>query len=390
MRPLDGIRVLDLTRVVAGPMATRILADQGAEVIKIEPPEGDLSRTFPPHSPGDMNPYFCQQNAGKRFCSVDLTAEGASQLLLDLAATCDVVVENFRPGVMAKYGLGADVLLRRQPGLVYCSITGFGQTGPWAGRRAYAPAGHLVSGLLEYDARKTDRPARQPALVLGDAVTAMLAAASINALLVQSLRTGVGGHLDVCMIESLVYMQEWVAVELAGGWVGTNNGACDQSPVLQLPDGRVWGIAGNPVTWFEYLPPLMNRPDLLTDPRFADPLTREAHRADLVQLIAEWAGSFDTFGEFLTVLEAGSPFAAAELRSIDDLAATDFAAHRQLFATTDAGFDVPARPALADGIGTTGHVAARGADNREVFAEILGLAASQLDALEASGVLISA
>ena len=179
-------------------------------------------------------------------------------------------------------------------------------------------------------------------------------------------------------------------MELAGGWVGTNNGACDQSPVLQLPDGRVWGIAGNPVTWFEYLPPLMNRPDLLTDPRFADPLTREAHRADLVQLIAEWAGSFDTFGEFLTVLEAGSPFAAAELRSIDDLAATDFAAHRQLFATTDAGFDVPARPALADGIGTTGHVAARGADNREVFAEILGLAASQLDALEASGVLISA
>ncbi len=390
MRPLDGIRVLDMTRVVAGPMATRILADQGAEVIKIEPPEGDLSRTFPPHSPGDMNPYFSQQNAGKRFCSVDLTAAGAGELLLDLAATCDVVVENFRPGVMAKYGLGPDVLLERQPGLVYCSITGFGQTGPWARRRAYAPAGHLASGLLEYDARKTGRPARQPALVLGDAVTAMLAAASINALLVQSLRTGIGGPLDVCMIESLVYMQEWVAVELAGGWVGTNNGACDQSPVLQLPDGRVWGIAGNPVTWFEYLPLLMNRPDLLVDPRFADPMEREAHRDDLVQLIAEWAGGFDTFEEFLTVLEAGSPFAAAELQSIDDLAATDFAAHRELFTMTEAGFDVPARPALAAGIGTNGHVAPRGGDNRQVFAEILGLSATQLDALEASGVLISA
>ncbi len=379
-----------MTRVVAGPMATRILADQGAEVIKIEPPEGDLSRTFPPHSPGDRNPYFCQQNAGKRFCSVDLAAPGAVDLLVDLAATCDVVVENFRPGVMAKYGLGPDVLLEQQPSLVYCSITGFGQTGPWARRRAYAPVGHLVSGLLEYDARKTGRPARQPALVLGDAVTAMLAAASINALLVQSLRTGVGGPLDVCMVESLVYMQEWVAVELAGGWMGTNNGACDQSPVLQLPDGRVWGIAGNPVTWFDYLPPLMNRPELLTDPRFADPLEREAHREDLVQLIAEWAGSFDTFEKFLAVLEAGSPFAAAELQSIDTLAASDFAAHRGLFATTDAGFDIPARPALATGIGTTGHVAPRGGDNREVFADVLGLSAAQLDALEASGVLISA
>ncbi|MFT7599052.1 MAG: CoA:oxalate CoA-transferase [Acidimicrobiales bacterium] len=389
MRPLDGLRVLDLTRVVAGPMSTRILADQGAEVIKIEPPEGDLSRTFPPIDDSVITPYFAQQNAGKRFCSVDMRAAGATDLLLDLIATCDVVVENFRPGVMAKYGLGPDEMCDRFPALVYCSITGFGQTGPWADRRAYAPIGHLESGLLEYDARQTNRPARQPALVLGDAVTAMMAASSINALLVQAARRGVGGHLDVCMVESLVFMQEWVATELNGGWVGTNNGHCDQTPVMTLPDGRVWGLAGNPVSWFDHLVSVMERPDLTDDPRFADIITREEHREELVAIVAEWAGTFTTFDEFRMVLEAGSPFTVAELRSITELAATDWAAHRGLVTTTDVGIVVPSRPAAGAGIGTTGHVAARGADNREVMRDILGLDDAAIDALVTNGILIS-
>jgi CoA:oxalate CoA-transferase len=389
MPPLDGIRVLDMTRVVAGPLCARILADQGADVIKVEPPEGDLSRTFPPIGDGAITPYFAQQNAGKRFCSVDLRAEGACDVLLDLAAVCDVIVENFRPGVMARYGLGPTELCERFPKLVYCSITGFGQTGPWMDRRAYAPIGHLESGLLEYDARQTGRPARQPALVLGDAVTAMMASSSINALLVQATRTGIGGHLDVCMVESLVYMQEWVSTELAGGWAGTNNGACDQTPVMTLPDGRVWGLAGNPVSWFDHLVSVMGRPDLADDPRFADIVTREAHRTELVQIIAEWAGTHTSFDEFRTVLEAGSPFTVAELRSIQELAETDFASHRGLFTTTDVGIDVPSRPAKGNGIGTTGHVARRGADNRETFADVLGLTRSELDGLVDAGILVS-
>lgn len=389
MRPLDGIRVLDLTRVVAGPMSTRILADQGAEVIKVEPPEGDLSRTFPPVPDNEITPYFAQQNAGKRFCSVDLAAKGAPELLLDLVATCDVLVENFRPGVMAKYGLGPDALCERFPKLVYCSITGFGQTGPWAKRRAYAPIGHLESGLLFHDELKVGRPAAQPAVVLGDAVTAMMAASSINALLVQATRTNVGGHLDVCMIESLVYMQEWVSTELAGGWDGINNGACNESPILRLPDGRVWGIAGSPLAWFEHLAPVMGQPALLTDPRFEDPAARVEHQADLVQLIVEWAASFDTFDDFRQALEAGSPFTAAELRSVDDLVQTDWAQDRELIVTTDVGIDVPARPASGAGIGTTGHVAARGADNRAVLSDVLGLDEATIAGLEKAGVLSS-
>ena len=385
--PLHGVRVLDFTRVVAGPLATRILADQGAEVIKIEPPDGDMSRTFPPLDPDGITPYFAQQNAGKRFCSIDLGAPGATELVGELLETCDVLVENFRPGVMARFGLGPDEMCTRFPSLVYCSITGFGQVGPWADRRAYAPIGHLESGMLEYDMRKTGRPARQPALVLGDVTTAMMAASAINATLVKAARTGIGGALDVCMIESMVYIQEWVSTELAGGWEGTNAGSCDQSAVLHLGDGRVWGIGGNIVAWFDGLVSAMDRPDLATDARFADLETREAHRAELETIVAAWAASFPSFDDFRRTLEARSPFTTAELRSIHDLAETDWAEHRGLFAETGAGVAVPARSAAGVGIGTDGYVAARGADNRAVLVELLGLDDRQLDAMEEAGVL---
>jgi crotonobetainyl-CoA:carnitine CoA-transferase CaiB-like acyl-CoA transferase len=387
MGPLTGIRVLDLTRVVAGPLATRVLADQGAEVIKIEPPEGDLSRTFPPLAEDGVTPYFAQQNAGKRFCSVDLSAPGARELMVDLAAECDAVVENFRPGVMARFGLDADTLCQRFPALVYCSITGFGQDGPWADRRAYAPIGHLESGLLDYDERKTGRVPQQPALVLGDAATAMMAANSINALLLQAARTGQGGHVDVCMVESMVYIQEWVSTELAGGWDSTNAGSCHEAPILHLPDGRCWGLGGNPVAWFEPLAAAMGRADLLADPRFADPIDREANKSELIELVARWAATFTRFDDFRDELEAKTPFTVAELHSIEELAASPWADHRELFTETSAGIRVPSRPARGAGIGTSGHVAARGADNRAVLAEVLGLDDDRLDALTTAGVL---
>jgi CoA:oxalate CoA-transferase len=385
--PLDGIRVLDFTRVVAGPLATRMLADQGAEVIKIEPPEGDLSRTFPPLSENGVTPYFAQQNAGKRFCSVDLAAPGAVDLILELVAESDVLVENYRPGIMAKFGLGPDELCERFPRLVYCSITGFGQDGPWAQRRAYAPIGHLESGFLAYDQQKLGRIPRQPAMVLGDVSAAMTAASSINAMLVKAGRTGVGGALDVSMIESMVYLQEWVSTELAGGVEGTNAGAADECPILHLPNGDTWGVAGNPVAWFDHLLVAMDRPDLASDERFADPIAREANKEALVAIMTTWAATFATFDDFRLHLEGTSPFTTAELRSIGELAETEFAAHRRLFVTTEAGFRLPARPASGHDIGTDGHVAARGADTRQVLADVLGVDAARYEALVADGAI---
>jgi CoA:oxalate CoA-transferase len=390
MKPLDGIRVLDFTRVVAGPLATRILADQGAEVIKVEPPEGDLSRTFPPSLPNDITPYFAQQNAGKYFCSFDLSQPDTPLLLKELAGTCDVIVENFRPGVMKKFGLDAETLRASNPKLVYCSITGFGQTGPWAKRRAYAPIGHLESGLLEYERRKIERPTKQPALVLGDSVTALSAASAINALLVQVARQGIGGYLDVCMVESLVYIQEWVSTELAGGWDSTNAGACQGAPILELPDGQTWGLAGDPVAWFADLSKAMDRPELIDDPRFADPIVRESNRSLITELLTEWAATFSSFELFLTNLESKSPFTAAKLKSIDELAVSEWAQHRDLIADTNTHLKIPARHASGAGIGTTGRVAALGADNVTVLSQMLGYSEDKIRSLQANGALVIA
>ena len=389
MGPLAGIRVLDFTRVVAGPLATRILADQGAEVIKVEPPEGDLSRTFPPFQPEQVTPYFAQQNAGKHFCSFDLSKDKTPDLIAELAAECDVIVENFRPGVMTKYGLDYERLSKANSRLVYCSITGFGQTGPWAKRRAYAPIGHLESGLVEYDKRKNKREARQPSLVLGDSVTALSAAAAINALLVQAERQGSGGYLDVCMIESLVYIQEWVSTELAGGWEPTNGGFCHESPILEMPNGDLWGIAGSPVAWFPDLAMAMDRPELIEDPRFAQPMEREAHKDEILEMLTAWAASFQNFDEFLSVLESKSPFTAAQMVSIDDLASSDWAAHRHLLAETNTNLKIPARNAAGVNIGTTGRVAGMGADNEAVLKSVLGYSKAQVDALVEAEVLVS-
>lgn len=388
-RPLEGIRVLDFTRVVAGPLATRMMADMGAEVIKVEPADGDLTRTFPPYRDGGLNPYFSQQNAGKRFCSVDLRAPGAGELVRELAGHCDALVENFRPGVLAKFGLGAEELCEANPALVYCSVTGFGQAGPWAGKRAYAPVGHMESGFVEYSMRKTGARPDNPALVIGDIVTAMSAAATVNAMLLKAARTGRGGHIDVCMVEAMVYVQEWSAVELAGGWDEPNAGSAHECPILVLPDGRVWAIAGNPAAWFDGLIGAMGRPDLAEDPRFATPQARMANRHELYDEMTQWAAGFDDLEDFRRVLENGTAFSVAELRSITELAATDFAAHRAMFTEAATGFDVPARPALGAGIGTNGHVARRGAENREVIGGLLGLDDTRLDELEATGVLVS-
>src|SRR4051794_31877088 len=161
--PLAGIRVLDLSRVLSGPSCGKSLADLGADVIKVEPPEGDLTRTAQPRV-GGLPVYFAQQNCGKRCVSVDLRTDAGQQIVADLAAVCDVVLENFRPGVLDRLGLGYDAVHTRNPTVVYCSITGYGQDGSMARRRAYAPVMHAELGLMEFAARKLHTEPRQEAV----------------------------------------------------------------------------------------------------------------------------------------------------------------------------------------------------------------------------------
>ena len=211
--PLQGIRVLDLSRVVSGPLCGRILADLGADVVKVEPPELDRTRTVPPFIDG-ISPYFAQLNAGKRNVGIDLKAPGAPDLVRQLAAVCDVFVENFRPGVLARYGLDADRLLTINPRLVYCSLTGWGQDGPWRDRRAYAPLMHAETGMVEMAARVRGRRPESEVNQHGDVYPGILAANAVLAALLQRERTGRGQHLDVAMAQAMVYANEWSAVNM--------------------------------------------------------------------------------------------------------------------------------------------------------------------------------
>ena len=157
--PLAGVRVVDLSRVLSGPSCAKALADLGADVIKVEPPEGDLTRTAQPRA-GGIPVYFAQQNCGKRCISVDLATPKGRELILRLVRVSDVVVENFRPGVLERLGLGYEQARAINPALIYCSVSGYGQDGPSANRRAYAPVMHAELGLMELTARPSPWPRR--------------------------------------------------------------------------------------------------------------------------------------------------------------------------------------------------------------------------------------
>jgi len=217
--PLSGIRVLDLTRVLAGPHCGRMLSDLGAEVVKIEPPDGDLTRFSAPRA-GSLATYFVQQNAGKRCMSIDLSTVEGADLLIRLAEKSDVLLENYRAGVMDRLGLGYDVLASRNPRLVYASISGYGADGPWVQRRAYASVIGAESGLtrMQGDSRGGDF-ANDP-WSHADTYTALETSSAILAALLRRERTGRGDRIDVSMAETMLYVNEHFHDELFDGETG--------------------------------------------------------------------------------------------------------------------------------------------------------------------------
>ena len=208
--PLEGVRVLDFSIMLAGPYCARLLADVGAEVIKIEPPEGDEMRLRAPVRDGH-SAYFGQLNAGKRSIALDLKSPDAIALVRRMVESTDILVENFRPGVMDRLGLGYEALRKINPRLIYCSISGYGQTGPQAERAAYAMIVHAESGfdraLMRY-AGGRDRPAAG-AVFVADILGGIFGFSAIQTAMVQRARTGEGQRIDValmdCMLNLLVY-----------------------------------------------------------------------------------------------------------------------------------------------------------------------------------------
>jgi CoA:oxalate CoA-transferase len=392
-RALDGIRILDFSRVVAGPACTHSLVNLGADVIKVEPPEGDLMRRARPRR-GGISLYFAQVNCGKRCISIDLDRPEGQRIAAELARHADVVVENFRPGVMARMGLDPAVLRAERPELIVCSISGYGQTGASAQRRAYAPVIHAELGLVELGTHRGSGvpPVPEPVSHADFAVAAQ-ATSAVLAALFHRQRTGEGQHVDVSMAETMLAVMEWTAIE-------ANGGLGDELPtfypakavIVRLGDGSHVQLPGFPPTTFPTYARLMGRAELLDEPRFATQVDRYEHLEEVNAIIQAWAATFPDRPAFEARLaEARLP--AGEVKALRDVPAEDWARDRGAFAAVDDGEGatmlLPFSPMRFSGldVGLRGRPAHQGQHNREVLSELLGYGDSELERLEAEGVL---
>mgnify|MGYP006272456495 CR=1 FL=1 len=397
-RPLSGVRVLDLTRVLAGPHAGRMLCDLGAEVIKVEPPEGDITRTTWPRV-NSISTYFAQQNAGKRCISLDLDHAEGRELLLRLVEQCDVVLENFRPGVIDRLGLGWDVLHGRNPRVILASASGYGQTGPWVHRRAYAPVVGAESGFTKAQGDARNGHYANDAHSHADVYTALELAASVLAALYQRERTGVGDRIDVSMAETMLYVNEHAHDHL---WDDPVPSGVVRSfrpmdyPVLTAANGESVVVSGHPAEnkTFDFYMLSIGRADLIDDPRFADSAGRLEHLNSIFAALDEWAS---TMPDAQSIEDAMSQhqLAVGTLRSVRDVCSTDWATERAVVTEVsdrgDGTIRVPSPPWRFAGsdVRLTGEPRYRGEDNRAVLGELLGLTDADLDALEEQGVLTS-
>jgi CoA:oxalate CoA-transferase len=292
MKLLDGVRVLDLTNVLAGPFATMHLALAGADVIKIENPEGgDLARKLgnvPRLNQELMGTSFLAQNANKQSLTLNLKHDEARQIFRALAATADVVVENFRPGVMARLGLGYDSLREGNPTLIYCAISGFGQTGPDANKPAYDQIIQGLSGVMDVNGDERLHPLRCGFPVC-DTVGGLNAAFAIMGALYHRERTGEGQFIDIAMLDSVMPLMGWVAANLLIGGIppvpmGNDNFTAAPSGVFVTADGFV-NIAANQQEQWESVCDILGVPELKTDARFEKRDVRKANRKLLTPLL---------------------------------------------------------------------------------------------------------
>ena len=294
MKILDDIRVLDLTNVLSGPFATLHLALLGAEVIKIEnPSDGDLARKLgcvPKYNQMLMGTSFLAQNANKKSLTLNLKAASGKEIFRKLAATADVVVENFRPDVMGRLGLSHEELLRINPRLIYCAISGFGQTGPDALKPAYDQIIQGLSGEMAINGDDRLSPLRAGFPVC-DTVGGLNAAFAIMAALYHRERTGEGQFIDVALLDSIMPLMGWVVANLLIGkqepvLMGNDNFTAAPSGTFQTRDGYI-NIAANKQEQWEAVADVLGLPALKSDPRFQERDARKKNRRELTPLLEE-------------------------------------------------------------------------------------------------------
>lgn len=397
--PLAGVRVLELGSLIAGPFAGRLLADFGADVVKIE----DRRRPDPLREWGQARRagralWWPVQSRNKRLVTLDLHTERGREILLDLAEHADVLVENFRPGTLERWGLGPEQLWTRNPALVLARVSGYGQTGPNAHRAGYASVAEAMGGMRHLNGYPDQAPPRT-GLSLGDSLAAMFAVQGIlMALYWRDARGGRTGQVvDVSLVESCFAMLESVVPEYAAtGAVrqpsGTRLPGLAPSNLFRSADGKWVVIAANQDTVFTRLCAAMGAPGLATDPRFATHTARGENQDEIEGLVAEWAAQLSSAELAARLEEAGVP--SGVVYTVADIFADPQFTARDMLLECDDG---EGRPLVMPGVvprltGTPGAVAWSGSGdvgrhNREVYGDLLHMSDQELAQLEEDGVL---
>lgn len=393
-RLLNGVRVLDLSRVMSGPFCTAMLADLGAEVIKIEMPGGgDDSRHFGPFVEGE-SAYFMLLNRGKKSMTLDLKSDRGRDILMAMVRSSDVVIENFRPGVAKRLGLDYASLEPLHPGLIYASISGFGQDGPLADRPAYDLTVQAMSGLMNVTGQRDGPPTAVGESVI-DVCTGMFAAWGISTALFDRERTGKGRNLDIAMMDSMFSMMLTVLsmqlyTDRPPTRVGSRHPVTYPVDVFETKGGHIVMVVPSDRS-FAALCKAIGQPGLSEDDRFRTNADRNAHEGDLKAEIEAWTSSRSADDVVDTLAAAGIP--AAPVLSVGDVVDSDHIAHREMtsmvdhptlgevpmvhqpvrFSDTDRSFQRP--PPLL------------GEHTRELLASVLGLDEKQIEALAQQNVI---
>lgn len=393
-QPLQGIKVLDLSRVLAGPMAAAMLADLGAEVTKIEiPGRGDDSRAFGPFLEGESC-YFMLVNRGKRSVTLDMKTPEGLDLVRRLATEADVLIENFRPGVTQRLGLDYQTLHALNPRLVYASISGFGQSGPFAHRPAYDHIIQAMGGIMSVTGWPDGPPTRVGDAV-GDVVAGIYGAFGVLAALLHRTQTGQGQHVDVAMLDAMMSLQMVTLSQISGGLptpgrIGNAHPVSAPMDSFAAADGHVIIAVAND-SLFLRLAEAMGRNDLSVDPRFVKDAMRRRNQPALCAEIETWTRRL-TVEEIIDVLErAGVP--AAPIWDLKEALASEHARSRNVLRTVvlpqGTEMTVMPQPVRFSAVDAAGNLAAPvlGADTVGVLRDELGLTEAQIEGLRARRVI---
>ena len=395
-RPLDGFRVLELGQLLAGPFTTSMLAYYGAEVIKIEPPgAGDPIRTWRVMKDG-VSLWWHSLGRNKKCITVNLRSEKGREIVRQLAAKSDILVENFRPGAMEKWGLGPDDLRKSHPDLIYARISGYGQTGPYSSRTGFASVCEGVGGLRYVNGFPGQTPVR-PNLSLGDTLAAVHSVIGILLACVHRMKDkgNTGQVIDTAIYEAVFNMMEGVVPEYSGKGVvrepsGSTLTGIVPTNTYKCRDGKYVIIGGNGDSIYKRLMTVMGRADLAEDPRMANNAGRVVHEKELDAAITAWTSTL-TSDELLTTLEKvdvpGGP-----IYSVVDMMNDEHFKARGLFETVKVNnedLQIPAMvPFLSETPGRTVWPGpAIGAHNHEVLGSLLGYSQADIEQLQSSGVI---